>query len=263
MRSAARGSEGWRGGVRSCQPLAASPTEVARGIHRFCDGLVNWYAVEHDSGIVLVDSGWPGSRDVLARGLAAIGQRPGDVRALLLTHGHVDHLGCAAWLEEEHGVPIYAAAGELERVRGRRPDTRSPKLVLDLWRPSALSFVAGAFRRGLRAPRWPRNARAVGDAPNGALPSALRVIETPGHTEGHVAYHLADRGIVFSGDALVTRSVLTGRRGPQLHPAAFTVDAERARRSLEALAAIDAELMLPGHGHAFKGSPAEAAARAR
>jgi glyoxylase-like metal-dependent hydrolase (beta-lactamase superfamily II) len=243
--------------------LAASPTEVAHGIHRFCDGLANWYAIEHESGIVLVDSGWPGSRDVLLRGLTAIGRGPDDVRALLLTHGHVDHLGSAAWLEGEQGAPIYAHADELERVRGRRPDTRSPKLVLDLWRPSALSFVAGAFRRGLREPRWPRDPRAVGDAPHGALPSALRVVETPGHTEGHAAYHLADRGIVFSGDALVTRSVLTGRRGPQLHPSAFTVDVDRARRSLEALAAVDGELILPGHGDPFKGSPAEAAARAR
>jgi glyoxylase-like metal-dependent hydrolase (beta-lactamase superfamily II) len=246
--------------MASCpSAVTESPREVAPSVYRFCDGLANWYAVEHADGVVLVDSGWPLSSDLLVAGLSALGRRPGDIRSLLLTHGHVDHVGSAAWLAEEHGVPIYAHRDELERVAGRRPDTRSPTMLLDIWRPAAIGFVAGAMRRGLRSPRWTCAAQALDDADNAALPHDLRVVETPGHTEGHVAYHLAGRGLVFTGDALVTRSVLTGRRGPQLHPAAFTVDVEQARESLFELAGLDAELVLPGHGEPWPGPLAAAA----
>lgn len=237
-----------------------SAEEVAPGVHRFCDGLANWYAIAHDGGVVLVDSGWPRSRDVLVAGLRDLGWGVDDVRALLLTHGHVDHVGSAAWLEREHGIPVYAHRDEIERALGQRPDTRSPRMLLDVWRPSAIAFIAGAFQRGLRSPEWPSRVRPIAEAP---VPGDLRVIETPGHTEGHVAYHLADRGVVLSGDSLVMRSVLTGRRGPQLHPAAFTVDVDRARQSLRTLAAVDADLLLPGHGEPWADGVAEAADRAR
>lgn len=232
--------------------------ELAPGIYRFEDGGANWYAVEDHDRLLLIDSGWPRGRPAVEAGLAAIGRAPRDVRALLLTHAHADHLGSARWLEQEHSVPVYAHPDELERVRGHRPATRSTTLLKDLWRPHAVAFIISALRRGILSPEWPQSARSIAE-----LDCPLQSVPTPGHTEGHAAYVLAQRRIAFTGDALVTMNVLTGRRGPQLHPAAFQVDMRQAAETLGVLAELDVTLVLPGHGEPYHGSIARAVEAAR
>jgi glyoxylase-like metal-dependent hydrolase (beta-lactamase superfamily II) len=95
------------------------------------------------------------------------------------------------------------------------------------------------------------------------VPGRPRVIPTPGHSPGHVAFHLPDRGVLIAGDALCTYNPLTGARGPQLMPKAFAADLLQMMASLEALERIDAGLMLCGHGEPWTDGPAEAVARAR
>jgi glyoxylase-like metal-dependent hydrolase (beta-lactamase superfamily II) len=227
--------------------------EVTRGVWRFTRAGANWYGLQTDTGFVLIDTGWPGDRRAVVAGLRSIGREPADLAAVVLTHGHPDHLGSAAWLSSEHAVSIHAHPDELPRVRGERPSTRGASLLLYLAHPHAVAFMATAIRHGILSPAWVADPVAITD---GLVPG-LRVIPAPGHTEGHAAYCFEDR-VVFTGDALVTLDVLTGARGPRLHPRPFQVDIDRARRSLAALRELDAELVLPGHGEPYRGSPAEA-----
>lgn len=88
------------------------------------------------------------------------------------------------------------------------------------------------------------------------LPGSPRVIHMPGHTPGSAAVHVPGVSAVFVGDAMTTRSVLTGQVGPQ--PAPFTLDPAGARTSLARLEALDARWVLPGHGEAWDGGVAEA-----
>jgi glyoxylase-like metal-dependent hydrolase (beta-lactamase superfamily II) len=95
------------------------------------------------------------------------------------------------------------------------------------------------------------------------LPGAPVPVNTPGHTKGHCAYHLPDRGILITGDALVTAHPTARISGPQLLPDMFHSDRARALDSLTAPENLDAGLLLPGHGLVHQGSAKEAAATAR
>jgi len=93
-----------------------------------------------------------------------------------------------------------------------------------------------------------------------ALPGTPKVIPTPGHTGGHCSY-LVD-GVLVSGDALVTGHPVSTHRGPQLLPGLFNHDQAACVRSLSALGMLDAEVLLPGHGPAWRGSVRDAATQA-
>jgi glyoxylase-like metal-dependent hydrolase (beta-lactamase superfamily II) len=80
------------------------------------------------------------------------------------------------------------------------------------------------------------------------VPGRPVVVLSPGHTFGHCALHLPDRGVLFSGDALVTLDPYTAKVGPRIVAGAATADAGMALRSLDALAATEARTVLPGHG---------------
>jgi glyoxylase-like metal-dependent hydrolase (beta-lactamase superfamily II) len=95
------------------------------------------------------------------------------------------------------------------------------------------------------------------------VPGRPRVVHAPGHTAGTAALYLESRGILFSGDALVTRNPLTGRIGPQIMPSGFNRDSAQALSSLRALLSVAASTVLPGHGEPWTGGAAEAVRLAR
>ena len=92
------------------------------------------------------------------------------------------------------------------------------------------------------------------------LPSHPRPVFSPGHTNGHCSYVVG--GVLASGDALVTGHPLIRHDGPQLLPAIFSYSQQNCLRSLEALALLDTEVLVPGHGAAWRGPIREATERA-
>jgi len=241
--------------------------QVAPGVLRCTDGIVNWYLVEEGGELLLVDSGWPDSWRRVVAAVEQLGRRPADLRSVLLTHGHGDHLGAAERLRREWGTPVRARAAEVDRVRGRERGGSSfalvPHLLPHLWRPSAFGFVLHATRHGFLTPRWVKEVQPFDDGDVLDLPGRPRAVATPGHTRGHTSFLLEDCGVLFGGDALVTLDVLTRKRGPRLMPPAVNDDPKAARTSLTALESLHAELLLPGHGDPWPGSPADAVAAAR
>jgi glyoxylase-like metal-dependent hydrolase (beta-lactamase superfamily II) len=94
------------------------------------------------------------------------------------------------------------------------------------------------------------------------LPGGLVPVATPGHTSGHCAFHLPDRGVLLAGDALMTAHATSAQTGPQLLPPMFNHDEAAALASLEALRNLDADVVVPGHGPAYRGTPASAVEQA-
>ena len=92
------------------------------------------------------------------------------------------------------------------------------------------------------------------------LPGTPRALPTPGHTGGHCSY-VVD-GVLVTGDALVTGHPLSSRTGPQLPASMFNHDGDACRRSLDVLAGLGAEVLIPGHGQVWRGPIAEAVRQA-
>ena len=206
-----------------------------------------------DRGWVLVDTGLPGSTDAI-RAVAArrfgAGARPA---AIVLTHGHFDHVGTVEALAERWDAPVYAHPLELPYLTGRSayppPDPTVGGGAL-----AALSFL------------YPKRPVDLGDRvrtlpEGGAVPGmpGWRWLHTPGHTAGHVSlWREADRTLV-AGDAFVTTkqeslvAVALQRPTVQGPPAYFTPDWPAARRSVRALAALDPEAVGTGHGRPMRG----------
>jgi glyoxylase-like metal-dependent hydrolase (beta-lactamase superfamily II) len=236
---------------------------AAPGIHRIENANVNWYIVEGDDGLTVVDAGVRESWSSLEEALRDLGRSPGDVKALVLTHAHFDHVGFAERARTELGVPVYVHENDVPLVRNplqyAHERARSRYFLTN---PKTWPIVWGFLRA--RA-FWPPPVRSVTRFADGRLPvpGAPEVVFTPGHTLGHTALSFPDREAVIAGDAVVMLDPYTAGRGPRIVAGAATADSERALRSLDALAATGASTLLTGHGEPWRGGAAEAAAHAR
>lgn len=231
---------------------------VTDRVHLARGDAVNWVLVVDDSGVLLIDAGYPGDRVDLLASLGALGYHARDVRAVLLTHAHIDHLGSAIWLAKTHGTPVYCHADEVGHVKREYLEQVSPlQLAARVWRPSWAAWSMHVVRSGGLSREGIPTAQALTGEIAAGLPGQPIPIPTPGHTSGHCSY-LVD-GVLASGDALVTGHAVLPCSGPQLLPALFSHAPDDCVRSLAALALLETELLAPGHGDLWRGSIAEAA----
>jgi glyoxylase-like metal-dependent hydrolase (beta-lactamase superfamily II) len=233
--------------------------QLSANLHQIGSDIVDCYLVIEGTNVTIVDAGLPGQWSELLGELARIGRSLADVKALVLTHGDTDHVGFAARLHRESGVPVLVHEADAARARGevKKPTSGWGPVKV---RPFVRFLLYSGRRGGLRVP-------PVADVETIALgatldvPGSPRVIGLPGHTPGSVAFHFPSVDAVFVGDALTTRNVLTGAEGPG--PAPFTLDPAGALASIGALEAVAARWVLPGHGPAFDGGTVEAVRRYR
>ncbi len=228
--------------------------ELAAGINRLGNGFANVYLVEERGELTIVDAGMPGYWRALPRELAAMRRSLADVRAVVLTHAHDDHIGFAERIRRERGVPIRVHELDALLAKGQAPK-RSGIGTYKL--APLLGFLVYAVRNGLlRVPPIVEVA-TFGDGATLDVPGSPRVIHLPGHTAGSAALLMPRHGAIFVGDAFVTRNVITGATGPQLFPN-FNADNAQAFASLARLDRIDAPLVLAGHGEPWRDGLGEA-----
>jgi glyoxylase-like metal-dependent hydrolase (beta-lactamase superfamily II) len=241
----------------------AAAHEVALGVYRLGSDRVNFYFVEDESGVTVVDAGVSGYWDQLEPALGQIGRGLDDVVALVLTHAHSDHTGIAGRLHDR-GVPVYLHPADHDLLKtGKESWKREGSSLSPLKHVRAYGFFGHMVRNGALKPPHIDDPRTITHDDRLDVPGRPRVIHTPGHTPGHCALHFEQHQTLFVGDLLCTWHPLLGRRGPQIMPASFNVSSTQSLESLGRIEDISVEVLLPGHGEPWTGGAAEAAARAR
>jgi glyoxylase-like metal-dependent hydrolase (beta-lactamase superfamily II) len=238
--------------------MAPVLTAVTATVHLARTELVNWTIVADGSGVMLIDAGFPGSRDDVLTSLRSLGFTSADVGAILLTHAHIDHLGSAIWFAHTHGTPVYCHPAEVAHAHRDYLEQASPAaLMAQAWRPQWLRWSAQVAAKGALQRAGIPAARPLTAEIAATLPGRPRALPTPGHTSGHCSY-VVD-GVLVAGDALVTGHPLAQRHGPQLLPSVFNHSDDDCTRSLSVLATAGTEILIPGHGDLWTGPIADAA----
>jgi glyoxylase-like metal-dependent hydrolase (beta-lactamase superfamily II) len=229
--------------------------EVERGVHRLGSGRVNWYVLEERGAYTVVDAGLPTHYEQLTDFLAARGATLEDVAALVLTHGHTDHVGFAERLRRE-GVPVNAHEGDDDLLATGGGDL-PPFFIRNLYRPSVAGYLLEAVRSGGRDVPPVEQYLPVADGETLAVPGSPEVVHVPGHSPGQCALWLQERETLLVGDSVVTWDVRTGRTGVPMLPAVLA-DGRQAFESLSRFESLGPVTLLSGHGDPWRGDASEA-----
>jgi glyoxylase-like metal-dependent hydrolase (beta-lactamase superfamily II) len=207
--------------------------------------LVNVWLLHDDQEAFVVDTGSYWDRRALSAAIGTVLDRGIRLTGILQTHGHCDHAGNTAWLRRHHGAKVHAHAAEVPHISELRP--YGPAGWRRLSR-SGLLFLAGEAVFPTR--RCPVDVVLHdGDVISSPI-GPLRVVHSPGHTDGHVAYLQEERGWLLSGDAIINVIPWVRRTALSLAVPVFSVSMAQCAESARRLAALDASVLLPGHGWA-------------
>jgi glyoxylase-like metal-dependent hydrolase (beta-lactamase superfamily II) len=204
--------------------------EIVPGVHRIDGVRSNCYALIRD-GLILIDTGMPNStKKILAYIQNTLKCTPSDLTTIILTHYHMDHVGNVSALVGATGAKVAIHEADADFVTGRRSQP-APRGLTGMLFKGVTMFIKSR-------PAEPDILLKNGDTING-----LTCIHTPGHTPGSICLLDSASQVLFAGDLIrFNGSILEGP------PAQFTPDMTEVKRSIARIAALDFDILLPGHG---------------
>lgn len=199
--------------------------------------VANPYVIIDADGLTIIDTGLPRSQKKILAYVASLGKRAQDVKRIIITHADLDHFGGLAALQAATGARVYASKIEADSIAMGKSSREIKATGFSLRR--VLFAVLRPFMKA--TPIKVDEILAEGQT----LPvlGGLRIIETPGHTPGHVSLFAPAVGVLFCGDSMVS-----DHHGLQGSRPGITWDETKARESERKQAALGAQIVCSGHG---------------
>lgn len=201
-------------------------------------GYVHAFLIVHGNELILIDTLYDPDAQVILDQVQRLGKTPRDIKHIIMTHAHRAHLGGLAKLKELTGAPVYSHAWEADIVAGERKQqgiSTRPMKGIQVW---PIVFFGSLF--SFAANHIPCPVDHLID--EGDKIGPVRVLHTPGHTPGHLAFYLPEQRALFTGDAFVTWPLICpGWPNAMLNE-------KQTWQSLHRLAELDVQAIGGGHG---------------
>jgi glyoxylase-like metal-dependent hydrolase (beta-lactamase superfamily II) len=222
--------------------------KVCEGIYRIRGSRSNIYLVT-DPVPVLIDTGMPGDEMVILQALNELGVHARNLRMILITHAHLDHVGALAAVKGATDARVLASMHEKDHIEGRRLLCSMPREGLGGKLFKCMLYMMERFFKKYEPVQL---YSAYSDAEGIGRIDGIQIIATPGHSPGSLSFYFPAKKAVFTGDAL------TGTPKPGLPLRAGCSDYARSLRSAQSLARLGAEICLFGHGEPLIGNATSA-----
>ena len=186
------------------------------------------YALHDTDGLTIVDASIGSAGPKILAQLAKMGYKPSDVKRILITHAHPDHVGSLPYLQKETNAEVWCHALEKPVIQGEASIARRP---------------SGLRPPDTKVPPTPVH-RTLADGEMLPILGGLQVVHTPGHAPGHLSFFQPQRRLLIVGDVIFR--LFFNRLTLPL--AMLTVDMDEDKRSIRKLMALKPESLLFGHG---------------
>jgi glyoxylase-like metal-dependent hydrolase (beta-lactamase superfamily II) len=196
--------------------------------------------------------------------ITGLGLDPANAKAMLITHGHVDHTGSAAYFSRTYGTPVLCSPEELAHVQGReKHQVTFGQVIIRAWRPRVFRWLVHVIKAKALQAEPAVLAQAWTPETLASLPGRPEAILVPGHTPGNAAILLPDAEAIAVGDTFASGHPISTHSGPQMLHRMYHSDPAAALKAAHSLSGVQAHVILPGHGPALRMSLAQAVATLR
>jgi glyoxylase-like metal-dependent hydrolase (beta-lactamase superfamily II) len=210
--------------------------EITENVHLIPNVIANPYLIIEPGGLTLIDAGLPGSQKKILGYLSKLGRSPSDLKRIIITHADLDHVGGLAALKRSTSARIYASPIESDAMSKGNPS----RIIKS--RNSFRRLLMSLVSRFLKAAPIPAD-EFISEGQILPVLGGLQVLETGGHTPGHISLYSPSTGILFTGDSIIAREGRLLRSLPSL-----TWNEAKADESARKQSTLGARIVCPGHG---------------